>query len=148
MKGMWSLRSPGGLFQKLEADYQRMKAEPRNPFPAFDFFVTGYHMLDWYEPNSKPARDRIEQSEPVLRLAGHLATGVKHFESRDPKWTSVSETPNRIARTSLMGLPTADRLPLIIRLTEDEAAHFPAREIQALVVAKLLLDFWRVKLGL
>ena len=73
-----------------------MEQDPANPYPAFDFFVTAEHLLDWLYPDSvESANVRIRKQrreiEPLLRVTSHLANGAKHFEAMAPHHKSVDD---------------------------------------------------------
>jgi hypothetical protein len=53
MRGAWNLTEARDLVAKLESDLVRMRAAPRNAQAAVDFFVTGYHLADWFERDEK-----------------------------------------------------------------------------------------------
>jgi hypothetical protein len=94
MKGVFELRSPRQLFEKLEADYKRVLADPLDSFAAYDFFVTAWHLVEWKHPPATDAAGRIALLAriPVLRVCEHLAVGAKHFEADSTRHTRVSNT--------------------------------------------------------
>src|SRR5262249_48685067 len=60
--------------------YHRMLAEPLNAFPAWDFFVTANHLVDWIWPSAGSAQHRVERRWGTIpRICEHLANGAKHF---------------------------------------------------------------------
>jgi hypothetical protein len=60
MKGVFGLQSAPDLLRKLEADHARVHADPVDPFAAYDFVVTAWHLLEWALPGgaNTPARER------------------------------------------------------------------------------------------
>ena len=91
MKGLFQLTTPGDLLAKLKHDYQRLLENPKNPYTAFDFFVTAEHMLDWVHPGAagKNARTAERNSHTILQIVSHLATGAKHMVPEHPRHGSV-----------------------------------------------------------
>src|SRR5215210_3209748 len=85
-KGLFELQTPQDLLQKLQHDYQRLKDDPLNPYPAFDFFVTAEHMLEWVHPGyaNKQPRTNLRKSNVLLQVCSHIANGSKHFEVEAP----------------------------------------------------------------
>jgi hypothetical protein len=47
VKGVFDLRSPEQLREKLEADFKRVLGDPLDSYAAFDFFVTAWHLVEW-----------------------------------------------------------------------------------------------------
>ncbi len=94
MKGVFELRSPRQLFEKLEADYRRVQADPLDSFAAYDFFVTAWHLVEWKHPpaTDAAARTALLARAPALRVCEHLAVGAKHFEPDSSRHTSVADT--------------------------------------------------------
>src|SRR3990170_7760337 len=78
--GFFNVRDPQALFEKMRYDYGRMIAEPLNVFPAWDFFVTANHLIDWIWPSAGSTQHRKERRwEAIPRICEHLANGAKHF---------------------------------------------------------------------
>jgi hypothetical protein len=93
--GLWDLTSVEQLLSKLRADLNRMEAEPENPFPAYDFFVTAYHMYEWAGKGDGSIKKRLER-EPLVRVAGEIATRAKHFYAADAKWVYLASMEDRM----------------------------------------------------
>ena len=91
--GIFELRNPSDLLQKLRHDYERVRVNVMDSYAAMDFFLTAEHMVDWLFPKSRAARENL-RSTPLLALCSHIANGAKHFEAKAPhhKWFSESET--------------------------------------------------------
>jgi hypothetical protein len=93
-QGFAQLRSTHDLLSKLKSDRARMEGDPNDVYPAFDFFVTAEHLVDWYYPDTqdqKRRRDRtdLRNSEPLLQIVSHIANGAKHFEATAAHHQSV-----------------------------------------------------------
>ena len=95
LNGIFFLRTPMDLLQKLEADYHRLKA--LNPdsieanYSAFDFFVTAEHLPDWIKHTSGGSISS-HRKYPDGALVSHIASGAKHFHVQDSRHTTVSDT--------------------------------------------------------
>ena len=94
LKGVFDLRSPEQLLEKLEADFKRVMADPLDSYAAFDFFVTAWHLVEWKHP---PTCDGAPRSAllarcPILRVCEHIAVGAKHFEPDPKRHESVADT--------------------------------------------------------
>src|SRR4051794_11642619 len=85
------LQTAEDLLGKMRVDYERMKAEPGNPFPAFDFFVAAEHIVDWRYPDpvDAPKRSAVRGQEPG-KTVSHLGNGAKHFETTAARHTSIA----------------------------------------------------------
>src|SRR5438094_10524793 len=85
MAGVFDLRTPADLLDKLHRELERLRAEPNNADHAFNFFVTAEHMLDWIYPGSpgKAKRKALHKNEILLRVVSQLANSAKHLELFD-----------------------------------------------------------------
>ena len=81
MRGIGQLDTPQHLLAKLKNDFARVTSDPADTYAAFDFFVTGEHMVDWVLPgySNKKAQDDLRSSSPILQAVSHIANGSKHF---------------------------------------------------------------------
>jgi hypothetical protein len=81
-KGVFDVREPSHLVQKLESDLERMCRDPMNVYPFIDFFITADNIVDWLHPTKaeKHLRDEL-RSQTLLAVCSHLANGAKHFEA-------------------------------------------------------------------
>ncbi|MEX2535941.1 MAG: hypothetical protein WD273_10150 [Trueperaceae bacterium] len=132
------------LYEKLKHDLERMKSNPTSAFPAFDFFVTAYHMLEWHPGYRKSVvRNEVVAAYPELAVCEHIATGAKHYCVRDPEKKSVERT--YIGSFSFEFSEEFDTVPLRIRLKGD-AERALGSHIEALDLATLLMRFWRDEL--
>ncbi len=97
MQGFFQLETPDDLLAKLERDFARMNRAPNDPDPAYDFFVTAEHMLDWLYPGNAGRKSREEQRDrhALLQLVSHIATGAKHMvpEAKRHKSVGISKDP-------------------------------------------------------
>jgi hypothetical protein len=92
MKGIFELKTPADLREKMRRDLAKMKSEPLNTDHAFNFFITSEHMLDWVYPGNanKAKRTNARQNSILLEVCSHLANGAKHFEVEFKHHKSVS----------------------------------------------------------
>ena len=58
LAGIFDLKTPKDLLEKLGRDLERLRAAPNDTDHAFNFFVTAEHMPDWLHPGNKGKRDR------------------------------------------------------------------------------------------
>jgi|SRR5262252_623000 len=81
MRGLFELKTPYDLLQKLRQDLKALKADPTSPYKAFNFFVTAEHMKDWAYPGNanRATRKELETKSLLLQVCSHLANGAKHF---------------------------------------------------------------------
>lgn len=144
MGGVWNIRTSEQLLAKLEHDLERMQAAPTDARPAFDFFVTAFHLADWVHDGDEDAARAMVKGERLLTIAGHIANKTKHFELREGNWTQVEGTPIPArTRPGLNGLSMSNRSGLVIRLDQDYSLKMGRRDLPALVLAAQLLKFWR-----
>ena len=93
-KGFAPFKKPEDLLQKLEHDYERMQLDPYDSYAAFDFFVTAEHMLDWLHPDSEGGgskRKELRETNEILQIVSHIASGAKHFEATAKHHKSVDK---------------------------------------------------------
>lgn len=90
-KGFFDLQEPKHLLAKLKHDYERLRNSPEDTYAAFDFFVTGYHMLDWLYPGKEGEirRTQEEADNVILQVCSHIANGIKHFEVTAKKHKTI-----------------------------------------------------------
>ena len=155
MEGAFTLRTPRDLFKKLESDYNALVNDRDNPYLAYNFFVTAEHMLDWLYPGygNKKRRQSERESQVLLQVCSHLATGAKHFVAEAKHHGSVSGSVRRRPVNPLVG-PLGGPLVyksgvsgLYINL-DGEAKKQLGPRIHVVVLAKQVLDYWRNHEGL
>ncbi len=139
--GLWGLDSPEALFGKLTRDLARMRAAPRDPDPAFDFFVTAYHMHEWVAQGDKALAKTLETDDLILS-AGHIATRGKHFSAQAKKWVQLQSTENK-APGPLSVTPAAMPTALRVVLSEPSLTPLDKTDITAIALAECLLKHWQ-----
>ncbi len=95
LDGVFTLRTPRDLLEKLEADFVRLAASEATTkaaqYAAFDFFVCAEHLADW-QHNSTGASLNACRSYPDGALVSHVANGAKHFAVSTARHATVSNT--------------------------------------------------------
>lgn len=145
------LETPEDLLQKLQRDFDRMHAAPDDFDAAFNFFVTAEHMLDWVLPGRSNTRPRTEarDAEILLQVTSHLANGLKHFRAEDRRHTSVRhiDVPPGAFDSRAFNADAFHAARVMVTLEGDAARRF-GPEIDALALARLVLEYWRQRLGM
>lgn len=148
--GVFTLSSPRDLFEKLRHDVEVIKINPTDPYAAYNFVVTAEHMLDWIYPGStnKKTRETLRNSDPLLALISHLASGAKHFASLSPHHQSVNNRGGEIfnapivtsaARGSRVIYPTGSHL-IVYLDGKAKAKYGPFIKVVDLAVAAC--EYW------
>ena len=149
MKGVFDLRTPRDLFAKVEYDFERVQADPLDPFAAYDFFVTAWHLVEW---KHQPATDGVARAallnrSPVLRVCEHLAVGAKHFEPDPSRHSSVTDTESAGVWAAGAWAPGAWAPNtwaggLVVHLDGAARAAF-GDKVTVQQLAQLVIDAWR-----
>ena len=148
-EGFFALQKPGDLLAKLRHDYQRLQDSPMDGYAAFDFFVTGYHMLDWLYPDEEAIRDqharRKEEKEDyvILQICEHIANGIKHFRALSKTLESITDTrvqegPFQRNAFQENGFQVGS---LIVDLDGEAAKQF-GHEVECVALARQVLQHW------
>lgn len=95
LDGIFHLRTPRDLREKLEADFARLSgASPSSQaaqYAAFDFFVCAEHLAEWQSHTTGSSVTSLRQY-PDGPLVSHIANGAKHFTVKDKRHSTVSDT--------------------------------------------------------
>jgi hypothetical protein len=144
--GFLDLRTHEDLFKKLEWEFAALSEEPTSSYRAYNFFVTGWHLLEWEhpDPSGKPIRQSIRNRTPLLQVCEHLAVGAKHFAPSSAKHQSVTGSK----RTGVWGgswggsWGSAWGEELVVSLDGEAATQFgPSISVQEL--AQHVMQYWR-----
>lgn len=151
-KGFFDLKTPRDLLRKMEHDFARMQAAPLDSYPAFDFFVTVEHMLDWVYANDTKRQTAERNANVALQVCSHLANGAKHFQATATRHKSVQGVHERPAMRWGEAVWGESRWGteegLEITLSDEEAGRLGRQGwIDALDLAQRLLDYWRTHPG-
>ena len=144
-KGFFQLRVPQDLFAKMRYDYERMRREPLNAYPAFDFFVTANHLVDWIWPSSGRKQQKLDRAaDAIARICEHLADGAKHFILTTPHCgvAHVDHCDGPFDPEILDPETFDTEGRLLIELESTEAAELGARTMTAIEFAGKVLDYW------
>jgi hypothetical protein len=148
MPGIFQLRTPSDLREKLRRDLAKLKAEPLDADAAFNFFVTAEHMLDWVYPGKagKDKRTEVRRSSALLQVCSHLANGAKHFEAKAQHHDSVSSTQTVERSISIVNIvsitaPFVSRPRLLLTLKGTAAAEL-GDVIGAIELAERVMEYW------
>lgn len=148
MPGIFQLRTPEHLRDKLRRDLAKLRSEPLDADAAFNFFVTAEHMLDWIYPGraGKEARTKSRQESILLQVCSHLANGAKHFEVEGRQHDSVAETHTSVRSMSILSItaltpPFVSRPKLILAL-KGRAAEELGHTIGAVDLAERVMQHW------
>jgi hypothetical protein len=137
--GLWNLDTPAELLKKIHSDLKRMRDEPRNPCPAYDFFVTAYHMHEWI------ARDETHrktlEAAPLVRVAGEIATRAKHLHADNPKWVTLDALGSRM-HGPLSRMPHGIPTDLWVALEDPSSTPLGRDIVKAGELAECLLEHW------
>lgn len=93
--GFFTLRTVADLHAKLRRDLERLRAAPLDVDMAFNFFVTGWSLLEWVYPGrGDPGGKRAiaRNASKTLQICEYLATGAKHFLAEDKRHQSIAGT--------------------------------------------------------
>jgi hypothetical protein len=144
-KGFFELQKPVDLLAKLRHDYRRLQSSPTDTYAAFDFFVTGYHMLDWLYPNDKNKKRRREEEKAsiLLQVCSHIANGIKHFQATRKNHRSVADlmVQEGAFQRDAFQANAFQVEALIIKLDGQAAVQFGA-EVECLALATQVLQHW------
>ena len=145
LDGVFSLRTPRDLREKLESDYLRLAAASPDSveahYAAFDFFVTAEHLADWQSRSSGASITSLRKY-PEGPLVSHIANGAKHFRVTDARHTTVRDTTVQFSGFQ-PGAFQPDAFPVVpVLCIELESGSVEA----VLSVAQRVLEHWRAVL--
>lgn len=135
-RGIFNLNTPETLVRKLAQDYTLFEQQPFNPYLAFNFFVTAEHIPDWIGDKD------IKKKHSILRICSHLANGAKHFEVDPKRHQSVRKTEKALYCERGYLVNGFIEEPLIVHLSNGEIGEFGQPHIEAVKIAKSVLEFW------
>lgn len=149
MKGVFGLNSNEDLLKKLEWEYETLLNDIDNPFIAYNFFVTAWHLLEWTYPDPKGVeiRNRIRDINVLLQICEHIAVGAKHFVPTNKSLKSVASSDKNGFWAKDFWAPNfwakgAWATWLEVKL-EGKAAERYGSVIKVPDLAKATLIFWR-----
>src|SRR3989454_12815906 len=146
-KGLFQLTEPRDLLAKLIHDFDRLRESPNDSYIAFDLFVTAEHMLDWLYPGvaGKAQRTAERNSQQILQVVSHLATGAKHMLPEDPRHASVRHSD--VAQSGYgegpYGVVPYGGGPYLVVELDGPAAVAFGKIVTPLALAERVLAYWR-----
>ncbi|WP_042886288.1 hypothetical protein [Cupriavidus necator] len=138
--GFLALRTAQDLFAKAERDLAALEYNPQSADAAFNFFVTAHHIADW--AGALDSRDQ----HPLLKICRHIADGVKHFELTAKHHNLVSGVVDESYVDDGYFEPGYVEQDVHI-LLEPNNGLTNADRIDVLELARLVIAFWRQRLG-
>jgi hypothetical protein len=155
-EGFFEMTTYVYLFQKLEREYERWKADPLNVDHAWNFFVTAEHLPDWMgRTHTGPpllggeSIKKFKTDRPLLRICSHLANGGKHLIPHPKQHSSVDRTVCELTGYIEDGYIEdgyfAEEPMLRVYLTPDELAALgrDTADVDALWLADRIMELWR-----
>lgn len=144
MKRHFGFRSASELFDKLQADYQRLASDPLDSYAAYDFFVTAWHLVDWtHSPvHDSGGRDALLARAPVLRVCEQVAVGAKHVEPYATRYALASNAESATPWAPLTWPPSTWTGDLFIRF-DGRARELYGDQLTVMQLAQLVIDVWR-----
>jgi len=148
MNGVFGLDSANDLFAKLEWEFSNLQSDKANPYVAYNFFVTAWHLLEWQYPGrgNGNKREKIRNTNIILGICEHIAVGAKHFEPDAKKHKSVSGTKQTDAWGGAWGNSWGDSWAkfLVVKLS-GEAANRYGPQLGVADLANHVMDYWRAE---
>jgi hypothetical protein len=142
LDGVFTLRTPRDLLEKLEADFVRLASSEATTkaaqYAAFDFFVCALHLADWQHKATGASLNAC-QSYPDGALVRHVANGAKHFAVSTARHATVRDTrvsAGAFQQAAFQPDAFATSSKLVIQLEDG-------RTEDAMVVAGRVLSHWR-----
>jgi hypothetical protein len=139
----FDLLTPSDLLRKLQHDFSRLSHNPANSYAAFDFFVTGLHMVDWMNRSGQSVQPIDSYETQLWGVCNQLGNGLKHFHP----------TKGHVSSTGLEGA-TFDKHTfasvfevghLVVHLDDVAAKEIGQSVIDAVALAAKVLHYWESK---
>ena len=143
MKGLFQLRSPRDLLDKLRHDFDRLERDHVDAYAAFDFFVTARHLPDWLYPGDEAKQKALVNSNVLLQTCRHLGDGAKHFQATAKQHESAKETSHEGAAFQSRGFQSnAFQVGQLVVELDGEAKKQLGSAIEVRDLAAQILAFW------
>jgi hypothetical protein len=128
--GLFTLRTPEDLLDKLRRDLARVESNPLDADAAFDFFVTAHHFPEWLRKARRNAAALFSsvRNRLILKVVAEVANGGKHFLAKPGTADAVRQTASRAGGfdpSSFQG-SDFDVGSLVIELDPAAAKHLGA----------------------
>ena len=135
-----SLQNYHDLWNKVKHDYELIQKQPNEVYFLYNFFVTAYHMVDWYAEGNKNLRKEIE-SNLIIKIAYHIANGAKHLVLNNPKNNAVESFQSESYYEKDYYEDGYYAHEILITLTEDYHSEF-GKQMSAIDFATKLMEYW------
>lgn len=144
MKRHFGFRSDSELFDKLQADYQRLASDPLDSYAAYDFFVTAWHLVDWTHPSARDSggREALLARAPVLRICEQVAAGETYIGPYATPYALVGDTESGVPWAPITWPPSTWTGDLFIRL-DGRARELYGDQVTVMQLAQSVLHVWR-----
>jgi hypothetical protein len=147
--GLFDLKTPKDLLNKLQYEYDKLKKSPLDQYIAFNFFVTAEHMLDWLYPDVHKTGDNQERrkkergKEVTLNICWDIATGAKHFTvlAKGHETVKGLRVQPGAFDPAVFDPAIFQTQSLIIEL-QGIAEQKLGKSIEVLELARKVLDYW------
>ena len=141
-QGFFSLQSVQDLLAKARSDLACLRANPTDPYLAYNFFVAARHVPDWIHPKNRKASKALIDSYVELQVCRHLADGAKHLQLEATQHTQVERTTESagIFDSAIFDSAIFDTGRLIVELSpKDAPALGLSSSVSALELAELVM---------
>ena len=136
ISGFYELKTPNDLLAKAKRDFEMMRLDKSNVDLAFNFFVTIEHMPDWLRIDK-----RIKNSNPILRVTSHLASGAKHMVPFESYKSVKSVQKDSVYEDGVYEDCVFDKW-LAVNLDGDEVAIFNTSKLDVIDLGERIIKFW------
>lgn len=152
LSGIFQLKTPQDLLDKLRREYERLRLSPMDQDVAFNLFITAEHIADWLYPgdiksSNYQIRRSLKENNVLLSVCSHVANGSKHFEVNSKKHNSISDTSvhqGSFQRGAFQ--EDAFQVPQLLIHLEGDAKEKFGNSIEVLKLAGMIVKFWEAKL--
>ena len=147
-QGFFKLKTKQDLLDKLNREYLQLLESPLNQDIAFNFLVTAEHMVDWVYPDNdkrndkRSERKRLRNSNQILQICSHIASGAKHFKATASKHKSVSGTSVEGSYQRNTFQSDAHDVECLKIDLDGDAAKELGSSIEVVDLARRILKFW------
>jgi hypothetical protein len=153
-RGIFSLKTPHQLFEKLKRDYAHVRSSPDDSDGWFNFFVTADHLADWFCGDEAAAK-KMQQSNALLRIVHRLSINAKHHEQKSAKPGTVRLSPVEYTHEARVFSLDQNQSPpqpveagkaFWLELSPTEASEFGSEFVSAQKIALGVVEFWAKQL--
>lgn len=151
-EGFAVLKRPADLVAKLEHDLERIRAAPEDAYPAFDFFVTAEHILDWLFPgppgsSQSDKRKSKRDSAKLLKITSHIANGAKHFQAQKKRHDTVAGLEQELGGFDPRAFSPRSFDPVSFKMKGLNVRLEDGCVVHVLTLAEEVLRYWQREIG-